>query len=64
MQETDLFNPAGASLDLASWEFDSLPQKRSASEPNQHLQPADPVQTRLARFAGTRVEVEEGRGCL
>lgn len=64
MQETDLFNSAGASLDLAWREFDSLLQKRSASEPSQHLQLADPVRTRLARFAGTRVEVEEGRGCL
>lgn len=64
MQETDLFNPAGAPLDWASWDLDSLLQKRSASEPNQHVQPAGADETRLARSAGSRVEVEEGQRCL
>lgn len=61
-----LFNPAGASLDLASWEllFSAAKTIHARSEPIRRAEPEDAVQTRLARLAGTRVEVEEGQGCL
>lgn len=51
---------------MASWEllFSAAKTIHARSEPIRRAEPEDAVQTRLAPSAGTRVEVEEGQGCL